>query len=163
MALLIAVAAAGVPPVNLEGLTYDDTIEALTSLDPAVGDLTFSVRRLQRVPRVSVTLTFPPEDDRLDETLTLIPGQPLRSTMLSKGIKLNDPLARRFDAGCESLLRLIEHEPCHQQRRNDRRLSSDTILVRLNARDFAQTAPAIVEARAAAARVLWRWSRAQRR
>ena len=108
---LISVSSAGMNPVTLEGLTYDATIEALTSIDPAAGDLTFSVRRLQRVPRVSVTLTFPPEDNRPDESLTLIPGQPLRNTMLAKGIKLNDPLARRFDAGCASLLALVEIEP----------------------------------------------------
>ena len=96
---LISVAPAGSAPISLEGLTYDATIEALQSIDPSAGPLTFSLRRLKRVPRVAVRLTFPPEDERPDETLTMIPGMPLRSTMLSKGIKLNDPLARRFDAG----------------------------------------------------------------
>ena len=83
---------------NLEGLTYDDTIEVLSSIDPAEGELVLTVRRLQKLPTVSVTLSFP-DEGREDENLTLIPGQPLRSTMLAKGIKLNDPLARRFDAG----------------------------------------------------------------
>ena len=87
---------AGPKLTSLEGLTYDATLETLGGLDPAAGALTFTVRRLIRVPRVAVTLTFP---DRPDEKVSLIPGQPLRSTFLSNGIKLNDPLALRFDAG----------------------------------------------------------------
>merc|ERR1719163_2201671 len=56
--------------VNLEGLTYDATVEALGSLDPALGELIFTVRRLLPQPRVSVTLQFP-EEDREDERLMM--------------------------------------------------------------------------------------------
>jgi len=85
--------------LSLEGATYDTTVAALGSLDPALGELIFTVRRLERQPTVSVRLQFPAEEDRADEQLTMVPGQPLRQTILARGIKLNDPLALRFDSG----------------------------------------------------------------
>ena len=85
--------------VSLEGRSYDDTVSELGSLDPALGSLIFTVRRLVRQPRLSVTLQFPGEDGRPDESLMMLPGQPLRQTILARGIKLNDPLALRFDSG----------------------------------------------------------------
>ena len=45
-----------------------------------------------------MTLQFP-DEERDDESLMMLPGQPLRQTILSRGIKLNDPLALRFDSG----------------------------------------------------------------
>jgi len=90
--------AAGSVEVTLEGATYDATVEALSSLDPALGELVFTIRRLERQPTVSVRLQFAGED-RDDELLKMLPGQPLRQTILARGIKLNDPLALRFDSG----------------------------------------------------------------
>ena len=46
-----------------------------------------------------VTGPDPSRQDRADERLMMLPGQPLRQTILSRGIKLNDPLALRFDSG----------------------------------------------------------------
>ena len=90
---------AGAPATACETATYDATVEALGSLDPALGSLIFTVRRLVRQPIVSVRLQFPGEEGRADEQLEMLPGQPLRQTILSRGIKLNDPLALRFDSG----------------------------------------------------------------
>eukprot|EP00325_Prymnesiales_sp_UTEX-LB-985_P024385 CAMPEP_0174735392 /NCGR_PEP_ID=MMETSP1094-20130205/64885_1 /TAXON_ID=156173 /ORGANISM="Chrysochromulina brevifilum, Strain UTEX LB 985" /LENGTH=289 /DNA_ID=CAMNT_0015938349 /DNA_START=67 /DNA_END=936 /DNA_ORIENTATION=+ len=87
---------AGTVEVSLEGATYDSTVEALSSLDPSLGELIFTVRRLERQPTVTVRVQF---EDREDERLTMLPGQPLRQTILARGIKLNDPLALRFDSG----------------------------------------------------------------
>ena len=70
------------------------------ALSSATKQSAFStVRRLVRQPIVSVRLQFPGEEGRADETLEMLPGQPLRQTILSRGIKLNDPLALRFDSG----------------------------------------------------------------
>jgi len=90
---------AGTVELSLEGATYDATVEALSSLDPALGELIFTVRRLERQPTVRVRLQFAPEEGRDEEQLTMLPGQPLRQTILARGIKLNDPLALRFDSG----------------------------------------------------------------
>lgn len=98
-ALISVQDSAGTVEVALEGATYDATVEALGSLDPALGSLIFTVRRLVRQPVVSVRLQFPGEEGRADEQLEMLPGQPLRQTILSRGIKLNDPLALRFDSG----------------------------------------------------------------
>lgn len=84
--------------VALEGLTYDMVLEALGSLDPTAG-VRLTVKRLQRLPRAKVSLRFPESEGRADETITLFKGANLRRAMLSSGVKLNDPLARRFDAG----------------------------------------------------------------
>jgi hypothetical protein len=84
--------------ITVEGLTYDQTVAVLGSLDPT-RPIELTLRRLERLPRVSVTLQFPQEGGRADEMLELLPGMPLRRSILSRGIKLNDPLARRFDAG----------------------------------------------------------------
>ena len=97
-ALISVRAASGGASVSLEGLTYDSTIDILTSIDPSIGALVFTVRRLVVQPKVAVTLRFP-DQDRADESITMLPGQPLRQTFLSSGIKLNDPLALRFDSG----------------------------------------------------------------
>ena len=98
--VLVSVATTGNDALNfrVEGLNYDATIEALSSLDPSK-PVELTLRRLERVARVAVTLQFPPADERPDETLELLAGMPLRRSILSQGIKLNDPLAVRFDAG----------------------------------------------------------------
>ena len=85
--------------VLLEGATYDDTVAALGALPVALGDLIFTVRRLERQATVNVRLQFEPSEERADEQLVMLPGQPLRQTILARGIKLNDPLALRFDSG----------------------------------------------------------------
>jgi len=85
--------------VRLEGATYDDTVAALGALPAALGDLIFTVRRLERQATVNLRLQFEPSEKRADEQLVLLPGQPLRQTILARGIKLNDPLALRFDSG----------------------------------------------------------------
>jgi Na+-transporting NADH:ubiquinone oxidoreductase subunit NqrF len=48
-----------------------------------------------------VTLKYPPSQDEKDSTLELFAGENLRLGMLVRGVKLNDPLARRFDTKSE--------------------------------------------------------------
>lgn len=97
---LIAAAEAGRPSseVNLEGLSYDEAVGRLGELDAAVG-VVVTLKRITRMPRATVRISFPETEDRPDETVTLYEGANLRRAMLSQGVVLNDPLARRFDAG----------------------------------------------------------------
>jgi hypothetical protein len=97
---LVAAASAGDPAtgVALEGLTYDGVVEELSALDITRG-VVMQVKRLKRIPRATVTVKFPQAEARPDEVITLYPGANLRRAMLSSGMVLNDPLARRFDAG----------------------------------------------------------------
>lgn len=95
--VLVAVGTVGSRQSSVEAKPYDVTVEALGSLDPERPVL-LTLRRLVKLPECKVTLKFN-EEGRADEELTLLPGMPLRRSILSQGIKLNDPLARRFDAG----------------------------------------------------------------
>ena len=93
-ALISVQDSAGTVEVALEGATYDATVEALGSLDPALGSLIFTVRRLCGSPSLR-PLQFPGEEGRADEQLEMLPaaaGDPVAR------IKLNDPLALRFDS-----------------------------------------------------------------
>mmetsp|Transcript_25829 Transcript_25829/g.54138 ORF Transcript_25829/g.54138 Transcript_25829/m.54138 type:complete len:375 (+) Transcript_25829:115-1239(+) len=85
-----------------ECLGYDATISALASLPPPSSpseELLLTVKRIRRQPGVDVTLRYPPSSNEPDATLRLFAGENLRRAMLTRGIKLNDPLARRFDSG----------------------------------------------------------------
>lgn len=88
--------------VSAECLGYDATVEAITSLPPPnssddVVDVT--VKRIRRQPKVTVTLQYPPYFEEPDVTIELFAGENLRRAMLTRGIKLNDKLAERFDSG----------------------------------------------------------------
>lgn len=88
--------------VSTECLGYDKTVEVLRTLPTAENDfetIILSLRRLRRKPKVNVTIQYPPEMCEKDITLELFSGENLRRSMLVKGIKLNDALARRFDSG----------------------------------------------------------------
>ena len=85
-------------PVECFG--YDKTVEAIGSLPPPEEgtSLILTVKRLRRKPKVQLTLQYPAQDED-DVTLELFAGENLRRAMLTRGVKLNDPLARRFDSG----------------------------------------------------------------
>ena len=87
--------------VNTEGLCYDATVDALSSLPPADDryDETYqlTLKRIRRKPRVKVKLQYPPAQNEPDTTIELFAGENLRMGMLLRGVKLNDPLAQRFD------------------------------------------------------------------
>lgn len=91
--------------VRTECLGYEATVEALGGLLSSLGDgegmreasVILTLKRLRRRPRIDVTLHYPPEQDLPSEKLQLSPGDNLRLVMLQRGIKLNDPLARRYD------------------------------------------------------------------
>jgi ferredoxin len=46
-----------------------------------------------------VKLQYPPAQNEPDTTIELFAGENLRRAMLTRGIKLNDKLSRRFDSG----------------------------------------------------------------
>ena len=97
-----AIIAAGVPGgelIDVQGATYDATVEALLAADPAAGAIQLKLKRLSKRPSVALRLQFPESEERAEERLTLYGGENLRRAMFARGVKLNDPLARRFDAG----------------------------------------------------------------
>jgi 2Fe-2S iron-sulfur cluster binding domain len=91
--------------VQTECLNYDRTIDAIMSLPPGsdaaedVQTVVVTAKRIRRRPKVRVTFQYPPSQKESDLTLELFAGENLRRSMLVRGIKLNDPLARRFDSG----------------------------------------------------------------
>eukprot|EP00584_Thalassiosira_punctigera_P023016 CAMPEP_0172553768 /NCGR_PEP_ID=MMETSP1067-20121228/51642_1 /TAXON_ID=265564 ORGANISM="Thalassiosira punctigera, Strain Tpunct2005C2" /NCGR_SAMPLE_ID=MMETSP1067 /ASSEMBLY_ACC=CAM_ASM_000444 /LENGTH=325 /DNA_ID=CAMNT_0013341999 /DNA_START=142 /DNA_END=1119 /DNA_ORIENTATION=- len=88
--------------VATECLGYDATIDALTSLPPpasAEDEVTLTVKRIRKQPKVNVKLQYPPYLDEPDVSIELFAGENLRRAMLTRGIKLNDKLAERFDSG----------------------------------------------------------------
>jgi ferredoxin len=88
--------------VQTECLNYDRTIDAILSLpssDATEQTVVVTAKRIRRRPKVRVTFQYPPAQKESDMTLELFAGENLRRSMLVRGIKLNDPLARRFDSG----------------------------------------------------------------
>ena len=89
--------------INTECLGWDATVETIGSLpSPTEHEdeyLIMTVKRLRRKPKVTVTFQYPPDQGEEDTTIELFSGENLRRAMLVRGIKLNDPLSRRFDSG----------------------------------------------------------------
>lgn len=89
--------------VMTECLGYDRTVDAIGSLPPAESSDTetvvLTIKRLRRKPKVQVHFQYPPGQGEEDIRLELFAGENLRRAMLVRGIKLNDPLSRRFDNG----------------------------------------------------------------
>lgn len=84
-----------------ECLAYDGTVQAIQSLPPIVQGFedyyTLTIKRLRRKPKVTVKLQYPPEQNEPDTQIEMFAGENLRQGMLIRGVKLNDPLAKRFD------------------------------------------------------------------
>ncbi|CAJ1966575.1 unnamed protein product [Cylindrotheca closterium] len=87
--------------VKTECFSYDATVKAIQSLPPIIEGyedyFTVKVRRLRSRPKVRVKLQYPPEQNEPDAIIEMNAGENLRQGMLVRGIKLNDPLAKRFD------------------------------------------------------------------
>jgi ferredoxin len=86
--------------VATECLGYDATVAAIQSLPPIDSEdewFQVTLKRLRRIPKVRVNLQYPPSQNETDTTIELVAGENLRFAMLVRGIKLNDPLAKRFD------------------------------------------------------------------
>ncbi|GAX19209.1 hypothetical protein FisN_4Lh206 [Fistulifera solaris] len=88
--------------IATECLDYEATVEAISSLPPANAEdfedtWVLKVKRIRRKPKISVRLLYPPSQNEEDVTLELFAGENLRQGMLVRGVKLNDPLAKRFD------------------------------------------------------------------
>ena len=94
-----------VTSIQTECLGYDALIGQLVGLlSPLNEDATIdsaavilTLKRLRRRPRINIKLEYPPYQKLPPETITLQPGDNLRMAMLQRGIKLNDPLAQRYD------------------------------------------------------------------
>lgn len=89
---------------STECLSYDATVDTILGLPPPPADgspqiITMKVKRLRRKPKVKLTLQYPPYEKLPDETIELFSGENLRRAMLTRGVKLNDALSRRFDSG----------------------------------------------------------------
>jgi ferredoxin len=97
--------------VSTECLGYEATVKALQTLPPRTTSSSLStsssydefysvlLKRLRRKPKVTIKLQYPPsQEDAEDETIELFAGENLRQGMLIRGVKLNDPLAKRFDS-----------------------------------------------------------------
>lgn len=88
--------------VSTECMGYDATVDAITSLPPPASEeevVTVTVKRVRRQPKVNVRLQYPPYMEEPDVSIELFAGENLRRAMLTRGIKLNDKLAERFDSG----------------------------------------------------------------
>jgi ferredoxin len=88
--------------VETECFGYDKTVEAIGSLPPAESTdevIILTLKRLRRKPKVVVNLQYPPSFNEPDITIELFAGENLRRAMLTRGVKLNDPLSQRFDNG----------------------------------------------------------------
>jgi hypothetical protein len=86
-----------------ECLDWEATVAAIQGLPPLDSEnyeefFALTIKRLRRKPRVKVNLHYPPEQNEPDATIELFAGENLRYGMLVRGVKLNDPLAQRFDA-----------------------------------------------------------------
>ena len=83
-----------------ECLAYDATVDAIVNLPPPMNEeenIVFKVKRLRRKPIITVNVKYPPSENEEDAKLTLFAGENLRFGMLVRGLKVNDPLAKRFD------------------------------------------------------------------
>ena len=85
----------GGPFVNVEARDWDGLVEALGDVEGDQVELV--VKRLAKAPVVNVVVKYP-NDEEPEETIQLIAGENLRQALLTRRIKLNDPLARRFDS-----------------------------------------------------------------
>uniref|UniRef100_A0A7S2S7F1 PDZ domain-containing protein n=1 Tax=Eucampia antarctica TaxID=49252 RepID=A0A7S2S7F1_9STRA len=87
--------------VSTECLGYDATVEAIGSLPLyTLSDIvTVTVKRVRRQPKITVQLQYPPSQEEPDVTVELFAGENLRRALLTRGVKLNDALSRRFDSG----------------------------------------------------------------
>jgi len=92
--------------VQTECLGWDATVAAIQSLPPANPEIydefyALKIKRIRRKPKVKINLQYPPEQNEPDATIELFAGENLRYGMLMRGVKLNDPLAQRFDTKSE--------------------------------------------------------------
>lgn len=91
--------------IGTECLNYDKTVEAIVSLPPASNDpnieetFILTLKRLRRKPKIQLKLQYPPKMNEPDISLELFAGENLRRALLVRGVKLNDPLSKRFDSG----------------------------------------------------------------
>ena len=91
-----------------ECLGYDATVDAILGLpqpsdfgeEGGVGEeqeLMLTIKRIRQKPKVKVNLRYPPNQNEPDATIEMYAGENLRMGMLVRNVKLNDPLAKRFD------------------------------------------------------------------
>ena len=67
---------------KVEGLNYDGTIDALMGLPAAPAPALLRVKRLRKVPVVTCTVMFPPEEKVPDRKIRLYQGRQVRQMLL---------------------------------------------------------------------------------
>ena len=85
--------------IRTECFSYDATVAAISTLPTTVYNedmYVLSIKRIRRKPKVTIKLQFPSQAEP-DAIIQLFAGENLRLGMLVRGLKLNDPLAKRFD------------------------------------------------------------------
>ena len=90
-----AVGPPGGPFVNVEARDWDGLVGALGDVPGEQVELV--VKRLAKAPVVNVVVNYA-NDEYPKQTIQLNAGENLRQALLTRDIKLNDPLARRFDS-----------------------------------------------------------------
>jgi len=81
-----AIVSAGGAPT--ECLDYDGTVDALGGMAPAPAPARLTVKRLVKVPAVSVTVMMPAEEGGGERQLKLRPGQTFRRALVSNGFRM---------------------------------------------------------------------------
>lgn len=91
---IAAVGPVGGPYTSVEARDWDGTVAALGAVETDAIELV--LKRLVKRPKVDVVIKYP-NDEEPEVRISLFAGENLRRAMLVRGVKLNDPLARRFD------------------------------------------------------------------
>ena len=73
---------------NTEGLNYDGTIDALCSLPAAPAPAVLTVKRLRKVPVVTCTVMFPPDEGKPDKKVRFYEGRKVRQMLLMQGVEV---------------------------------------------------------------------------
>ena len=87
-ALLPGDAIASACGANTEGLNYDGTIDALCSLPAAPAPAVLTVKRLRKVPVVTCTVMFPPDEGKPDKKVRFYEGRKVRQMLLMQGVEV---------------------------------------------------------------------------
>ena len=67
---------------NVEGLSYDRTVDALGAMAPAPAPARLTLKRLLKIPKVTLTAMFPPEENEPNRVINWYPRRGLRETLL---------------------------------------------------------------------------------
>ena len=67
---------------NVEGLNYERTVDALGAMAPAPAPAKLTLKRLLKIPKVKLTVMFPPEENEPNRVINWYPRRGLRETLI---------------------------------------------------------------------------------